>query len=498
MTSKATTAASHFHLSRPMIALGTSAALLVYTAVLRYLQHYAILKALHDFWPPLVVLAVFLASWGAVNLPWNNHAWKAAANRVCLPLGVFLIIYTAYHHLGCWLGWVVTLPQTYWDQLAVSFLHGKLYLEAPTYFHDLTLYQGHWFVPQPPLPALILVPITLLLGAGNLNMVRISIFFAALNALLIYWILEQAARLEWIRLGRAGRLWIVALFAFGNPHLYVGINGMVWFLSQTLTVTFIALAALVSLKSWPAWLAGLCLAAAVAARPDVAVAWPMLAGIYLTFLLGKWPTPGASTPWREWAGVGGGDILGQLRPALLWTIQSTLPVILAVGGLLWYNHARFDSWLDFGYVTINGSDQIIHDVQAYGIFNPYFIPRNLNVLLLGIPEIRLQAPYIFPSRDGMSLLLTTPAFIYLFRRQKMNAWKLGALASVLLNLCLLVMYHNTGNFQFGYSYLLDFLVPLLLLLAAGFEEKLPRLFTALVLLSIAINLLGTIWFAYNW
>ena len=60
------------------------------------------------------------------------------------------------------------------------------------------------------------------------------------------------------------------------------------------------------------------------------------------------------------------------------------------------------------------------------------------------------------------------------------------------------MYHNTGNFQFGYSYLLDFLVPLLLLLAAGFEEKLPRLFTALVLLSIAINLLGTIWFAYNW
>ena len=159
----------------PLLAFGAGAALLGYTAVMRYLQHYAILRQdLHDFWPPLVVLALFLFGWGGLNLGFKSAAWLPSANRFLLPCAVFLILFSAYHHLGCWLGWVVTLDQTYWDQLALSFMHGHLYLENPTYFHDLTPYQGHWYVPNPPLPALLLIPYTLLVGAEHVNTVRFS------------------------------------------------------------------------------------------------------------------------------------------------------------------------------------------------------------------------------------------------------------------------------------------------------------------------------------
>jgi hypothetical protein len=461
----------------PLAALSAGVLVLGYTAVIRFLQHFYGFQSLHNFWQPLILLSLFLLAWGGINLPAEKPAWLPKANRILLPLGVFLIVFAVYHHLSCWLGWFTTLPQTYWDQLAISFLKGKLYLENPAYFHDLTKFEGRWYVPNPPLPAIVLIPF-ILAGGPEINVVRISILFAALNVLLMYFILETAAGHGWIRLDQTGRLWIVALFAFGTPHLYNGLNGQMWFLSRTLTVTCIALGALAALRSWPAWIAGVCLAAAVGSRPDVAVMWPFLLALYAH---NAW-----DQPWRA-----------RIRALVSTALQSALPVVLAVAALLFYNYVRFGNWLDFGYTTINGSEQIVHDVQTFGMFNPYFIPRNLNVMFLKFPEIRATPPYVFPSRDGMSMLLATPALLYLVRKQSLGVWKIGAIVSILINLALLALYHNTGSFQFGYSYLLDFIVPVFLLLAAGFEAKLPRLFMILVGLSGVINLLGTVWFAYN-
>jgi hypothetical protein len=461
----------------PLLGVGGGIVLLAYTLVLRVLEHYRLIKSLHNFWQPLVLLAAFLVRWGGLNLLAAKPAWLPRANRIFLPLGLLLIVFTLYHHFSCWVGWYTTLPQTYWDQLAVSFLHGKLYLENPTYFHDLTWFRGHWYVPNPPQPAFVLIPFVLVRGPG-INVVRISIFFAALNAVLLFLILEAAAGTGWLRLSRNGRLWVVALFAFGTPHLYNGLNGQMWFFSRVLGVTCVALATLAAVRSWPAWIAGACLGAAVSTRPDVAVMWPFLAAIYANKIWDR--------PWRERAGK-----LFSLG------LQTALPGVLAAALLLVYNYARFGNWLDFGYVTINGSEQIVHDVQTYGIFNLVFVPRNLNVMFLGFPAIRATPPFFFPSRDGMSMLLTTPALIYLFRRQSLSLWKIGGLVSILANLVLLVMYHNTGNFQFGYNYILDFIVPLMLILSAGLKEKPSRLFIALVILSIIINILGTLWFNAN-
>jgi hypothetical protein len=463
----------------PLLAVAGGILLILYTLLLRYLEHYHYIDSLHDFWQPMAILALFLLFWGGINLLPTRPAWLADANRFLLPVAIFLIVFAVYYHFTRWLGWFTTLPQTYWDQLAVSFLHGKLYLENPTYFHDLTEYLGRWYVPVPPFPALLLIPVTLLLGADQVNAVAHSIFFAALNATLLFLVLEQLVKMGWIVLSRPGRLWLVALLAFGTPHLWVGMNGQMWFFSQTVTVTCILLAVLFALQARPAWLCGAMLALAVFSRPSTVMLWPFLLAIQVQ-------QQQIRNPKLNWKSI------------LSWSVASAIPMGLAGMVLLSYNYARFANPLDFGYTTLNGAEQIVQDARTYGLFNPHFIPRNLNTMFLLLPALQAQWPFLLPSREGMSILATTPAWLYLIRPQSFPLWKKGALLSILLCAGMLALYHNTGSYQFGFRYLLDFVVPLILLLAAGLGQKTPRLFAVLVVLSALIQVLGTVWFAAHW
>ena len=180
---------------------------------------------------------------------------------------------------------------------------------------------------------------------------------------------------------------------------------------------------------------------------------------------------------------------------LAWSIKSVIPIGVAVFGLLLYNHARFEDFLDFGYVTINGDPVIVQNAQMHGLFSTYYIPYNLRVMLLYVPEIVSSGRWpVLPSGAGMSIFLTTPALIYLFHRYEGRWWILGAWATVFFNFALLVLYHNTGKDQFGYRYILDAIVPLVTLLAFSLGKKIPWHFILLVILSIIINLYGTNWF----
>src|SRR5262245_61607265 len=57
----------------------------------------------------------------------------------------------------------------YFDQLADSFLHGRAYLLFPKVTYDLTQFEGKWYVPFLPLPALLLIPWVGLLGLETVN-----------------------------------------------------------------------------------------------------------------------------------------------------------------------------------------------------------------------------------------------------------------------------------------------------------------------------------------
>jgi hypothetical protein len=394
-----------------------------------------------------------------------------------LVSGIFLFTFFFYEHIASWIGWVNKTKYSYWNLLAEEFLSGRLYLNnPPSNTHDLTLYNGKWYVPSPPVPAILMMPLAYLLGAGKISTAFFSMFFSAANAVLVFLILDQLIRRQWIELSRTGVLWLVLLFAFGTPHLWVGISGRFWFVSQILTVTFLGLAVYAALKSWSPWIVGICIGLAVGTRPNGLMSWPFVFAITMQIIKEE-----------------RGNI--DFKRILAWSIKSVIPIIIAVLGLLLYNYARFENFLDFGYTTLNGDPVILHNAQTYGLFSTHYIYYNLQVMLFYLPKIHWGGRWlILPSGAGMSIFLTTPALIYLFHRYEGKWWILGAWAAVFFNFILLSMYHNTGKDQFGYRYILDALVPLITLLAAALGKKVPWHFKLLLLLSIVINLYGTNWF----
>ena len=387
-------------------------------------------------------------------------------------IGIFALTYFIYQQYAYLLG-RRTVNITYWDLLAKSFLEGKLYLTNPIDTYDLTFYQGRWYVPPPPLPAILLLPWVIL--SKNVSTILFSILFSAINTTLLFMILDQLSRLGWIKTSKAGILWLVALFAFGTVHWWVGMDGREWFVSMIVAVTFIALAILFALKSWSPWLVGLCLGLAIFSRPNVIVIWPFLFAISLQFIKDEIKQH-------------------QKQLAVSWTIKSIIPVGLLIVGLLFYNFFRFHNFFDFGYASLNGDPSLVESVQKYGLFSIHFIPRNLNIMFLKLPAIRSEMPYLVPSTAGMSIFITTPAFLYLIHKYEKKIWIIGAWVSVILSIVMLSMYSNSGWAQFGYRYILDFIIPLIILMAVNLKSKIPWYLILLILFSIAMNEFGAYWY----
>jgi len=61
----------------------------------------------------------------------------------------------------------------------------------------------------------------------------------------------------------------------------------------------------------------------------------------------------------------------------------------------------------------------------------------------------------------------------------------------------LLMYYNTGWRQWGYRFSLDFMIPVMVLLAVAAGTRVTRPLRGLILLGVLINLWGVIWWYTN-
>jgi len=406
----------------------------------------------------------------------GNPQLLARLDQILTLFGLFIITFFLYAHFAALIGWVGKTKYSFFDLLAGQFIEGKLYIENPPYTHDLTLYKGKWYAPMPPLPAILLMPLAYLVGAANISTSYLSMVASAINGVLLFLILKELNARKWISLSTRSIFILVTLFLFGTPHLWMGISGRGWYFSQILTLLFLAFATYATLRKKSAWLVGALIAIAITARPTGLMTSPFYFAIAMQIKK------------EENENV-------TLKEAAQW-IAKTLPsIVLAIVGLLIYNYLRFENFFDFGYATANAGSDIVQNIQKWGTFSTHFIPINLQVMLLKLPFWNPDGRWLIePSATGMSVFLTTPALIYLFRRYSKDWWIIGSWAAVFLTAGLLSLYLNTGSHQFGYRYILDFLVPLMALLAVGFKKKTPWHFQVLVIASIAINLYGTHWF----
>jgi len=387
---------------------------------------------------------------------------------------VFVIAFVAYWGAAIWFDSTGTPDEAYFNHLASSFLEGRLYLLNPPSTHDLTPYQGEWYVPFPPLPALLMLPWVAVAGLAQVQTVLFCAFFGALNVSLVDLLLQALTRQGWTQLRASDNLWLTTLFGLGSVHWYMATIGSVWFVGQICTVTFVALAVWIAVARPSPWLAGLALGLAVAARPTVLLTWPLLVGIAAMHLR----QPDGPIAWRALA---------------RWAALSTLPIALIVGGLLAYNAARFGNPLDFGYLTENVAEQLADNLRVYGQFDLHYLPKNFWAMWLAGPQWDAEAGFWKPDPEGMSLLFTTPALIYLGRAHRPSPLVVGAWVALGLLLIPLLLYYNTGWWQFGYRFSLDFMVPVLVLLAVAAGSRVTWPMRGLIGLGVLVNLYGVIW-----
>ena len=256
----------------------------------------------------------------------------------------------------------------------------------------------------------------------------------------------------------------------------LSIDSRVWYFSQVVTVLFSGLAFLCVLKKWSPWSTGICLAGAILCRPNVFVLWPALLAIAIQLNLNDQER----VNWRY---------------ILKWGVQSAIPVVLGVGLLLFYNYLRFGNFFDFEYGNLRGASWILQNVNNYGLFSTHFMASNLNSMLLASPPLTAACGYYLTRGWGMSMVVATPAVIYLFRRFKISWWTIGCWSSILLSIIVLSMYSNNGALQYGYRYMLDFTVPIIMLIASTAGERISAPLKTLIIASIFINYYGTMsWF----
>lgn len=432
-----------------------------------------------------LILSVLI--WCLVLGSETDRRWKTAVGFL-----FFLVLgFCVTRSTGMWMGRGETPPKAYWNELAEAFLQGRLYLEHPSGTHDLTLYEGKWFVPNPPLPAILLMPFVWLQGsAADINMCVYSAVIAGINSGLFFLLLILSFTEKGGPFSREiglidgssypGRsleiaCWVTVLFVFGTDHLWLGTTGQMWFISQLLVVMFTLIACICVICGFsPIW-AGLSLGLGVLSRPNIFPVWLCLLGI--------WLHQQAVFPRIKW------------KETFFWCLKSGIPVLVSAILLLLYNKVRFHDWMDFGYVTINGADWILESVREYGMFHPHFLKINADVMLFGLPGLDFSGERFFfqPHVAGYSIFVMTPALIYVFRSFRKNWFAVGAWASVLLSIGLLLLYHNTGAEQIGYRYLLDIAAPLSLLTADGLRGKVGVLFKALTIFSVILSFIAIYW-----
>ena len=173
---------------------------------------------------------------------------------------------------------------------------------------------------------------------------------------------------------------------------------------------------------------------------------------------------------------------------------SAIPLAVAAAALLGYNYLRFENPLDFGYLTENVGEEMKRDLQKYGQFNLRYVPHNLWAMWLASFEWNAKYRVIMPDVDGMSMLLTTPALVYLVKARKRSLLVAGAWIALGLLFIPLVTYYNTGTWQFGYRFSLDLMTPILVLLAIAAGQRVGWEMRILIIIGVLVNLCGVYWF----
>jgi hypothetical protein len=377
-------------------------------------------------------------------------------------------------------------------------------------------------LPFPPLPAILLMPFVAIWGLAT-DIRAVSVLLGAIDVGLAWWALGR------LPISRRIRLATTIFFGFGTVLWYAAQLGTTWFFAHICAVTFVLLAVGVALGADPEADEevdppsphGLVrsLVAQVSRPLDLVDRSQLLAGLVFGLACTARLPVIFGAPFFMLVGGGGTWV----RRSVSAGIGAAIPV----GLLLAYNLATTGHILHPGYdwqyqKEANGYPTLNYHPD-WGIEDPRYLVQNLEIMFLSTPVIApdrrpsslgdgdelctepgatrglfdRDCPIAVPRDIGMSLILTSPAFLLAIpalrsRRSRLVAGAyLAVLAIALVNL----LHFSQGWVQFGYRFSNDFVVFALPLVAIGMARRgaVGLLGFGLIATSVAINLWGVIW-----
>ena len=431
------------------------------------------------------------------------EAWLGRIDPLWIAVGLFilsLVVYVASNPAR---------PDRYdhfvWQ--ADAFLEGRAEIEYPVsegpyrndYFQDvLPVSPDRAQIPFPPLPAIVLLPFVAAWGLGT-NGAAIAAVLGAVNVVLCW------AMLLNVTPRRSAALLGTLFYAFGTVAWYAAMLGTTWFLAHVVASTLLFLAITTAIR------ADALSVRARAAGGAHAVRRQFVAGLTFGAAATARLTTIAAAPFFVF--VGGGR--SWLERAVAAGVGALIPLLLLLGYNLATTGELFHPAYDFLYETeFRPQPGLVN--EEWAAEDPRYIPQNLGIMLGRLPVSPLfddprcglepvslgslwdeRCPLLRPEPLGMSLLLTSPAYLliipallYDWRRRLVAGAALAVLAVALADL----MHFSQGWVQFGYRFSNDFAPFATVLVALGIARlRAGWLSIALVAASIAVNAWGVYW-----
>jgi len=347
--------------------------------------------------------------------------------------------------------------------LASDLFVGRSDLSSLTTINDIVTIDGRNYQAMsllPTVPYLSLVPFHVLWPFSRW-IVSAAIGIAA------GWLALPLAR----RYGPGGTAdyWLAALGAFGTLLFTLTIEGDFYYLAhlEAVLLTFVALIEWHDRRR--PLVVGLLIGLVALARPTLLV-------IALPFGLA---------------------LLAEARDRVRVAAAFTLPLLGALAVTGWWDWVRFGSPLETGYdiAWITAPLQALRD---QGLFSIVHVPTNLALFIGGGFTVRDAFPWLVPSVDGHSILLTTPALLIavgagLRERANLVMWSAAVLAAIPVFL----YYGGAGADTYGYRYAMDFVPFLLVLVAIALRDRFGNLERFLIGLSLCFVCYGFVWQVYK-
>ncbi len=172
-----------------------------------------------------------------------------------------------------------------------------------------------------------------------------------------------------------------------------------------------------------------------------------------------------------------------------------VPFVLGAATLI-YNYIRFHSFTDFGYARIPGV--LDEPWYRYGIFSIWYIPLNVQEMLITPWQRIADFPYFVPTGFGGSIWWSSPFILFTLRfgaRDKIL--KYTAWTTIIILTVILWTHGNPGGWQFGYRYAMILLPWMFVILLENSPEEITLLEWFAYIISFIVNAYATYLFFWT-